>query len=203
MRPALVLACVLAVAGARAGETPLDRLPDQLLKIELRCVQQPAATPPRDGDLVFGTAHPASGVAVATRGRPGPMPLAVVVANGESALLRWADPDAAWDLALDGVLGAVPAGRTPRPPADPALLAVRLIRRVQSLQLQPRWPGGEQPVRIAALLAAEPGGAALRTAFDAPLSRWTPLARLQSPRAGVGEGAADACGLQLRVRLLP
>jgi len=197
-----VLAGLMGAANPAALQAA-DALPERLLKIELRCADgaPAAAAAPRPGDRVVGTATPASGVTVGTRPLPaaGPAPMEVVVANGQPALLRWTDPQAAWDLVFDAAFITAPAGRTPRASTDAPLLALRPVRRVQALQLLPRWPGGGKPVRVDVLRVEGANGAAVGAAIDAPLARWTPLARAQRPEASAADAA---CTLQLRVQPL-
>lgn len=206
-----------AAAAHAAGDLP-PPLPERLLKVELRCAADvPASVPgtapapapalaPRAGDRVVGTARPAPGVTVGTshRATSGPAPMEVVVVNGQAAALRWAGPEAAWDVVFDAAWATAPAVRPPRAgQGSEPLVALHPVRRVQALQLQPRWPGGDRPVRVDVRLSngeATAGAPALHTVVDAPLERWTPLGRLTPPDASAGTAV---CALQLRVQLQP
>ena len=206
---AALFAGPLAAAALQAGGDPSPAtLPERLLKVELRCAADapPPALPPRSGDRVVGTSRPATGITVGTspRAGAGPAPMEAVVANGQAAALRWAGPEAAWDVVFDAAWAAAPAGRPPRPAqgGEPPV-ALRLVRRVHALQVQPRWPGGERPVRVDVRLSsgdAATGAPALHTVVDTPLDRWTPLGRLMPADAPRGTGS---CALQLRVLLQP
>lgn len=102
--------------------------------------------------------------------------------------------------------------------------ATQWIEVSQALEVQPRWPGGAQPVALSlrahdASLApnvapgsAEPPSrraAALETVVDAPLGEWVVLATSGDARDAPGralstrDAGAAARTLQLRVRLAP
>lgn len=208
--PAALAGLLGVVAAQAAGDAPSAALLERLLKIELRCASgmpPPPALPPRPDDSVVGTSRPASGITVGTGPRlavdDGPAPMEIVVPNGRAAALRWAGPQAAWDLVFDAAFVAPPNGRPPRQAQAEPLVTMRLVRRVHALQVQPHWPGGARPVRVDLSLSAgdaAAGAPALRTVVDAPLDRWTPLARVQSPE---GSPASAGCALELRVRLGP
>jgi hypothetical protein len=201
-----LLAGLLGPAAALGAGDP--SLPERSLKVELRCAADAPASvlAPRTSDRVVGTSRAAPGVTVGTSQAAisGPAPMEVIVANGQAAALRWSGPEAAWDVVFDAAWTTAPAGRPSRTmQGGEPLLALRLVKRVHALGVQPHWPGGDRPVRLEVRLSrgeAATGAPALHTRVDVPLDRWTSLGRLLPPDAAAGNGG---CALQLRVLLRP
>lgn len=197
--------------GAAAVQAAGDAaLPERSLKVQLRCAADapvPGAAPaPRASDRVVGTSRLAPGVTIGTShgAISGQAPIEVIVVNGQAAVLRWSGSEAAWDVAFDAAWTTAPAGRPPRTTqGGEALLALRLVKRVHALEVQPHWLGGDRPVRVEVRLStgeAATGAPALHTRVHVPLDRWTSLGRLLPPDATAGIGG---CALQLRVLLQP
>jgi hypothetical protein len=205
-----VLACrgrrhwleLLCAALLPAGLAAAPPLPQRDLLIELR--EAEAAQEPGGA----GGWNARSTDARTARERPAQQ---VRVHNGASASLRLAvtRPLQVWQAA-PGVLLPVPVPQT------------QWISAGQSLTLQPRWPGGREPVSVA--LSAEasrldpavaPGSAelpqrseaAVATTVRAPLGQWVTIAATGAEAGDMNvvasAQAASRRVLQLRVSLAP
>ena len=195
----LALLCALLLPGV-SGTAP--SLPQRDLLIELREADAAQASTGAAGW------NARSADASAARERPAQQ---VRVHNGASASLRLAvtRPLQVWQAA-PGVLLPVPVPQT------------QWISAGQSLTLQPRWPGGREPVSVAVIADSSridphvaPGSAELpqraegqvSTTVSVPLGQWVTIAATGADGSDmnvVGSGqAASQRVLQLRVSLPP
>lgn len=218
--PTAVVGALLVAAAAAAPRPGPDRedlaralLPDVPLRLALRCAA-PGASTAAPGSVVVGTAvEPDAGAggrtwrsSAAGAGAAGAPLMEITVANGELGSLRWKDDrPASREYELVGAW--LPAGMAsaPRGGASARGLGVQLqpvpaSDGLRELQVEPRWLGGGEPVRVT--LATRQDGAArpgwsVQTVLQTPLDRWTTVAR------AVDGGGTPGCLLQLRVSRPP
>jgi hypothetical protein len=209
-----LLAAAASAAPRSAGEREdLARslLPDVPLRLALRCVA-PNAASAAPGSVVVGTSvEPEAGAGGRTwRSSPaasGAPLMELTVANGELGSLRWKDErSAAREYELVGAwLPVGAAASSPRGGAAVRGIGVQLqpvpvVDGLRELQVEPRWLGGSEPVRVTLATrqegAARPGWS-VQTVLQTPLDRWTTVAR------AVDGAGAPGCLLQLRVSRPP
>ncbi len=200
-RPWLALLCVLLLPGGLGAAPPL---PQRDLLIELR--EADASNASRGAEASGWSARSAD--ASSARERPAQQ---LRVHNGASASLRLTvtRPLQVWQAA-PGVLLPVPMPQT------------QWITAGQSLTLQPRWPGGREPVSVAvssdssrldphvapgSAELAQRSDASVMTTVSAVLGQWVTLAATGADDGDMsvvasGQAAARRV-LQLRVSLLP
>lgn len=206
-RSALLLVLAALAAGPAAAAPPAVTL-----LVELRWVdsQLPASAQAgvRDGAVVVGTAgsvSPRGPGLVTSTAQPAPAPVQrLLVRNGERARLTLTsvEPLQPVDAVVEIDPSAAPASAVRRVYASPRP-AQR--RDVQSIAVQPSWPGGRAPVRLA--FAVEDEAGRFESTLDLPLERWQAVARTGSASAPSARGTVssrDAAGqpqreLQIRV----
>ncbi|NRF66372.1 hypothetical protein HLB44_05180 [Aquincola sp. S2] len=210
------LAAALLVGAATAGaqrprsereELARSLLPDVPLRIGLRCATEAPAAP-APGSVTTGTTGstemPGARTWRSSAAAPDAPLLEVTVANGELGSLRWQDGRAPQrEYELVGAWLPSPGASAPRGGAPRGAITLQPSSRPDAqreLQVEPRWPGGSEPVRItvvtrqttdSAPAAARPGWS-LQTVLQVPLERWTTLARAV-------DGGAPGCALQVKV----
>lgn len=215
---ALLVGALLVDGAGAAPRPPPEReelaralLPDVPLRLALRCVA-PGASAAAPGSVVVGTSVEPDGgsggrswrSSAAAAGAP---LMEITVANGELGSLRWKDERmasreyemvGAW---LPAGVASASRGGTPARGVGVQLQPLPAADGQRELQVEPRWLGGSEPVRVT-LASRQDGGAArpgwsVQTVLQMPLDRWTTVAR------AVDGGGTPGCLLQLRVSRPP
>jgi hypothetical protein len=205
---AIVRGATVAVLTVVAAPHAFAKLPQRNLTVELRQVEAPASA---TGGFTVGTRRLARNMQE---------PQQVQVLNGARATLRlgksmplqWVQAAAVYDTSL-GAPGAYGSG-------GGVVYAVTWVEAGRSLTVQPRWPGGKQPVTVdievqAAAVDAHAGSelpaqsrGQLVSTVIAPLGLWVTIARigpgLQPEQAGVyaSNSASGEQGQLIQIRVM-
>jgi hypothetical protein len=207
---ALALALLAGVGSAHAEE----RLPPVNLVVELRWVQSevsPAALGgARDGAVVVGTAgsvSPRGAVVLSSQGSAAQRvegEQRLLVLNGQQASVQLRRAEALqW---VETTVEIDPAAATgPRRIYASPRQGERQIR--QRFAVTPRWPGGQQPVRVSFSVASE--GADHESTVLLPLQSWQTVARTGEAQASAERGTLSSADStprtqrELQIRVTP
>ncbi len=203
----LTVWCALAIPTAAAVAAP-PPLPPVNLVVQIRIVSEADIAPGDSATTTSTLSAPRQGHShgTSTLNTQADESRELRVLNGESASFRWSQAvPFQW-------MQAATAGATGANGARAGIVnAVTWLQAGQALWVQPRWPGGDQPVRLEVRLDSDrigerPGDLPATssrqsdTTLSVPMGRWTTLATTGSAQTVSSAGTWSTQSSQARER---